>query len=57
MPFIVCPRCQHATDFAEPVGDFSTQHLLCERCAEEFADEIKEELKGKRGEGSEESKG
>lgn len=56
MPFIICPRCQQATDFAEPVGDFSTQHLLCERCAEEFSDEIKEELKGKRGEGSEESK-
>lgn len=42
MPFIVCPRCQQATDFAEPVGDFSTQHLLCPKCAEEFAKEIRE---------------
>lgn len=42
MPFIVCPRCQQATDFAEPVGDFSTTHLLCEKCAEEFAKEIRE---------------
>lgn len=52
MSFIICPRCQHATDFAEPVGDFSITHLLCEKCAEEFSDEIKEALKGKRGEDS-----
>jgi len=56
MPFIICPRCHQATDFAEPVGDFSTTHLLCERCAEEFAVEIKEELKGTRGEDSKEPK-
>ncbi len=52
MPFIVCPRCQQATDFAEPVGDFSTQHLLCEKCAEEFAVELRDVAKGKREEGS-----
>lgn len=50
MPFIVCPRCQHATDFAEPVGDFSTTHLLCEQCAEEFAVEIREATKSESGE-------
>ncbi len=56
MPFIVCPRCQQATDFTEPVGDFSTRHLLCEKCAKEFAGEIREATKTERGEEEKDSK-
>lgn len=39
--FTTCPICKTA-DLTEPIADCSSKYLLCERCADDMAIELKQ---------------